>query len=35
MQPHQHGVKLAADEFSGDPSGLSEAGRPALLELAR
>jgi FtsP/CotA-like multicopper oxidase with cupredoxin domain len=34
MQTHEHGDNLAADEFSRDSSGMSEAGRPALLELA-
>jgi FtsP/CotA-like multicopper oxidase with cupredoxin domain len=32
--PPDHGASMAADEFSRDPSGLPEATRPALLELA-
>jgi FtsP/CotA-like multicopper oxidase with cupredoxin domain len=35
VQPRpDHGASMAADEFSRDPSGLPEATRPALLELA-
>jgi FtsP/CotA-like multicopper oxidase with cupredoxin domain len=34
MRTHQHGAKMASDEFSRDPSGLPEASGPALLELA-
>jgi FtsP/CotA-like multicopper oxidase with cupredoxin domain len=34
MQTPDHAAGMAADEFSTDPSGLPEAGRPRLLELA-